>query len=243
MRNIKLIIEYNGKNYKGWQRQPSEITVQEVIEEAIYKITKEKVDLNGSGRTDGGVHALGQVANFYTNSNISGNNLRNALNTVLPKDVAIVESKEVDIEFHARYHSKGKKYKYIIYHDKIRSPLYSDYSYHVPYELDMNKIIESINKLIGTYDFTSFTSKKTDKENKVRTIYDISIEQKGKIIEITYSGNGFLYNMIRAITGTLIDIGRGKIKEDILDILKAKDRNRAGITAPSHALYLMEVYY
>lgn len=243
MTNVKLTIEYNGKNYKGWQKQPTEITVQDVIEKAIYKITREKVNLNGSGRTDGGVHASGQVANFYTNSNMCGSRFKYALNTVLPKDIAIVESEEVKKCFHARYDAKGKRYKYIIYNDKTRSPLCDDFSYHVSYDLDINNMTENAKKLIGTYDFTSFASNKTNKENKVRTIYDIKLEQKDKKIEIIYTGNGFLYNMVRVITGTLIDIERGKIKVDILDVLKAKDRTKAGITAPSCGLYLEEVYY
>lgn len=243
MRNIKLIIEYNGKNYKGWQKQPTEISIQEVIEKAIFKITREEVKLNGSGRTDRGVHALGQVASFYTNSRIEGSKFKNALNSVLPKDIAIRESEEVDKDFHARYSAKGKTYKYIIYNDKTRSPIHSEFSYHVPYDLDMNKFIQNTKKLIGTFDFTSFTSKGTSIENKVRTIYDIEIDQKDNLIEITYTGNGFLYNMIRIMTGTIVDISRGKINNDILDILKAKDRNKAGTTAPPQGLYLVKVYY
>jgi len=243
MKNIKLTIEYNGKNYRGWQKQPTETSVQETIEKAIYKITREEVKLNGSGRTDKGVHALGQVATFHTNSTIPGDKFRIALNSVLPKDIAIRESKEVDMEFHARYSAKGKTYIYIIYNDKIRSPIHDETSYHVSYDLDMNKMTSSALKLLGTHDFTSFTSSGTKVTNKVRTIHDIKIIEKNKLIEIRYTGNGFLYNMIRIITGTLIDISRGNIKEDILNILSAKDRNRAGITAPAKGLYLERVYY
>ncbi|MBS4537322.1 tRNA pseudouridine(38-40) synthase TruA [Clostridium sp. D2Q-11] len=243
MKNIKLIIEYNGKNYRGWQKQPTENSVQEVIEEGIKKITQKEVKLNGSGRTDSGVHALGQVATFYTDANIEGYKFKNALNSILPSDIVIKESEEIDISFHARYHAKAKTYKYIIYNNNTRSAIHRDFSYHVPYELDIDKLTISANRLIGTYDFTSFTSKKNSKKNKVRTIHDIDIVIKGKLIEIRYTGNGFLYNMVRIMTGTLVDIARGKIKEDILDIIKAKDRDRAGITAAAQGLYLEKVYY
>lgn len=243
MRNIKITIEYDGFNYKGWQKQPTEISIQEIIEDAIFKITRDKVKLEASGRTDKGVHAFGQTASFFTNSDIVEFKLMKGLNSVLPEDISIKKVEEVNSEFHARYHAKGKSYKYIIYNSQVRSPIYRNNAYHVPYKLDMNKFRQNVNMLIGTHDFTSFTSIKEGTDNKIRTIYNIDIEQKDDIIELTFKGSGFLYNMIRIIVGTLVDVARGRIKSNIKEIIDAKNRKRAGITAPSHALYLMEVYY
>ncbi|NBI05619.1 tRNA pseudouridine(38-40) synthase TruA [Senegalia massiliensis] len=243
MRNIKLTIEYDGSNYKGWQKQPTEISIQEIIEDAIFKITRDKVKLEASGRTDKGVHAFGQTASFFTNSDIVKYKLIRGLNSVLPDDISIRKVEEVNSEFHARYYAKGKSYKYIIYNSQVRSPIYRNNAYHVPYKLDMNKFRQNVNMLIGTHDFTSFTSIKEGTDNKIRTIYSIDIEQKNEVIELTFKGSGFLYNMIRIIVGTLVDVSRGRIKSNIEEIIDAKNRKRAGITAPSHALYLMEVYY
>ncbi|WP_130807941.1 tRNA pseudouridine(38-40) synthase TruA [Senegalia massiliensis] len=243
MRNIKITIEYDGFNYKGWQKQPTEISIQEIIEDAIFKITRDKVKLEASGRTDKGVHAFGQTASFFTNSDIVEFKLMRGLNSLLPEDISIRKVEEVNNEFHARYHAKGKSYKYIIYNSQVRSPIYRNNAYHVPYKLDMNKFRQNVNMLIGTHDFTSFTSIKEGTDNKIRTIYNIDIEQKDDIIELTFKGSGFLYNMIRIIVGTLVDVARGRIKSNIKEIIDAKNRKRAGITAPSHALYLMEVYY
>lgn len=243
MRNIKLTIEYNGKNYKGWQRQPDQPTVQQQIEDALYKITKEKININGSGRTDAGVHALGQIATFYTNSNIECEKIKLGLNSIIPLDIAITNSEEVNEEFHARFSAKRKIYKYVIYNNRVRSPILMDYSMHVPYKLDIYKMKEVSKELIGTYDFTSFTSTRSKVQNKVRTIYDIEIDKNEDMIEIRYTGNGFLYNMARILTGTLVDISRGIIKEDIQEIISAKDRKRAGTTAPPYGLYLLKVIY
>ncbi|MGO1369103.1 MAG: tRNA pseudouridine(38-40) synthase TruA [Senegalia sp. (in: firmicutes)] len=243
MRNIKLTIEYDGLNYKGWQKQPSQISIQEVIEDAIFKITREKVKLEASGRTDKGVHAFAQIANFKTDSNIVEYKMLKGINSVLPKDIVIRKVEEVDMDFHARYKAKGKTYKYIIYNSDIRNSIYRNHTYHVPYKLDMDKFRKNTQILIGTHDFTSFTSIKEGTDNKIRTIYSIDIIENGEMIELIFKGNGFLYNMIRIIVGTLIDISRGKIKEDINEVLKAKNRKIAGATAHSHALYLMEVYY
>lgn len=243
MRNIKLTIEYDGANYKGWQKQPTEISIQEIIEDAIFKITREKVKLEASGRTDKGVHAFGQTASFLTNSNIIDYKLKRGLNSVLPEDIVIRKVEEMDMDFHARYHSKGKTYKYIIYNSSTRNAIYRNYTYHVPYTLNMDKFKENVDMLIGTHDFTSFTSIKEGTDNKIRTIYSVDIIENGEMIELIFKGSGFLYNMIRIIIGTLVDISRGRIKEDINQIINATNRKRAGITAPSHALYLMEVYY
>lgn len=243
-RNIKLVIEYDGTNYHGWQSQPNQITIQQTIEEAIENITREKVHLKGSGRTDAKVHAYGQIANFRTNSNIPYENFKYALNSLLPKDISIKESCEVNIDFNARYDAVAKEYRYIIYNNKIRSPIIRNYSYHVPYELNFSYMEKAIKEFIGTHDFRAFMYSKSDMENTVRTILNANIEKNEKIIEITLKGNGFLYNMVRIITGTLVDVGRGKIKlEDIANIIESKKREKSGHTAPPQGLYLSKVFY
>ena len=244
MRNIKLIIEYDGTNYVGWQKQINGIGIQEKIEEAIFKITGEKVHLIGSGRTDSGVHARGQVANFYTKSKISGDRFKYAINTKLPFDIVIVESEEVDKDFHSRCDAKAKEYSYLIYNSTTRSPLYRNYSYHVFYVLDDNKMRQGANYLLGTHDFLAFTGSKNNLEDTCRTINSINLKRKGDFIKLNIRGNGFLYNMVRIIAGTLVDIGRGRIQpEDIPNIIKSKDRKCAGPTAAAQGLYLEKVYY
>ena len=244
MRNIKLIIEYDGTNYVGWQKQINGIGIQEKIEDAIFETTGERVHLTGSGRTDSGVHARGQVANFYTKSQISGDRFKHALNTRLPSDIAILKSEEVDKDFHSRHDAKGKEYSYLIYNSNIRSPLYRNYSYHVSYVLDYEKMCQGANYFLGTHDFLSFTGSKNTLEDTYRTINNIKLKRKENFIKLNIEGNGFLYNMVRIIAGTLIDVGRGKIPpEDIPDIIKAKDRKRAGHTAAAQGLYLEKVYY
>lgn len=244
MRNIKLTIEYDGSRYYGWQKQPDYICIQDEIEKALKKITNENIEINGSGRTDKGVHAKGQVASFVTNSKIDAYKFKLAINSLLPKDIAILTSEEVHLDFHARFSAVGKKYKYLIYNDKIRSPINRNYTYHVFYELDLDKIKESAKYLIGTHDFAGFMASGSVIKDTVRTIYDINIEKRNKILEINVNGNGFLYNMVRIIVGTLVDIGRNNLSVDsINEILLLKDRTLAGHTAPPQGLYLDEVYY
>jgi len=244
VRNIKLIIEYDGTNYHGWQRQKNALTVQGVIEDAIFSLTKEKVSLIGASRTDEGVHALGQVANFYTNSKIPPEMFSYALNSVLPDDIVIKESSEVDYNFHSRYLAKGKKYRYIIYNHKHPSALLKNYSMHVPYELNFEEMAKASQFFKGKYDFTSFKASGSSAKTSIRTIWETSLVKKDNLIIFEICGDGFLYNMVRIIAGTLIDVGLGKItSEDIISIIEAKDRNKAGKTAPPQGLYLVEIYY
>ncbi len=244
MRNIKLIIEYDGTNYYGWQKQPNYTSVQGEIEKAIEIITREKIKLNGAGRTDKGVHAKGQVASFCTNSSIPSDKFKFALNSVLPRDIAIKESSDMKQEFHARYNAIGKQYKYVVYNNRIRSALYKNYSYHIPYELDINKIIKAKSYFLGTHDFTSFSSTQTTVKNKIRTIHNIDINKINDIIEMNVRGNGFLYNMVRIIVGTLIEVGSNRINIDELKgIMELKNRCNAGHTAPPQGLYLEKVFY
>lgn len=244
MKNIKLTIEYEGTNYSGWQKQENAITIQEKIEDAIENLTKDKVKLIGSGRTDGGVHALGQVANFHTNSSIPGQKYKYALKFLLPDDIAIMESEEVELDFHSRFDATRKKYKYVVYNGELPRAIYRNFSYHVPYDIDMNKMMEASQHLIGTHDFAAFMATNSDVNSTIRTIYDISIEKKEDLIEFSIEGNSFLRNMVRIIVGTLLYVGFGRInKDDLPKIILDKKREGAGPTAPPQGLFLEKVYY
>lgn len=244
MRNIKLTIEYDGKCYNGWQKQPNKLNIQGEIERAIYNITKEEVDLIGSGRTDAGVHALGQVANFKTNSEISIEKLPLAINSQLKNSIVIKEAEEVDERFHSRYNAKHKTYRYIINNSKCGTAIYRNLEYSYPFKLDVEKMKQASIYFEGEHDFKAFKSSGTSSKNSVRTIYKAIVKQEGEKIIIELTGNGFLYNMVRIISGTLLDVGLGKIKpEEIPEIIESKDRQRAGKTLPPYGLYLVEVKY
>lgn len=243
MKNYKITIQYNGSNYCGWQKQPNSLGIQGNIENAIYEITKEKVKLIGSGRTDAGVHALGQVANFSLNSDISFDKIPNALNSKLPKDISIIDCVLVDENFHSRYSAKGKTYRYLIHNSSFRNPIYKDISYQVKYDINIEKMKEEAKYLLGKHDFIGFMSSNSQVKDTTREIYDISFLYIDDILCIEITGNGFLYNMVRIIIGTLVDIGRGKINISLKDIISSKDRNMAGHTAPAHGLFLKKVYY
>ena len=243
MRNLKLTIQYDGTKYCGWQKQPNSSGIQGTIEYAIYEITKEKVNIIGSGRTDAGVHALGQVANFKTNSNIPAARIPDALNAKLPKDISIIDCQEVSDDFHSRYSATGKIYRYLIYNKPYRSPLYKDISYHVRYDLDIQKMRVEAQSLLGTHEFKGFMSSGSSVKDTVRTIHNISIEESGDLIVLEVEGNGFLYNMVRIIVGTLVDIGRGRIDKPLEEIIASQDRGEAGHTAPAHGLFLKKVHY
>lgn len=243
MRNLKLTIQYDGTKYCGWQKQPNSSGIQGTIEYAIYEITREKVNIIGSGRTDAGVHALGQVANFKTNSNIPAARIPDALNAKLPKDISIIDCQEVSDDFHSRYSATGKIYRYLIYNKPYRSPLYKDISYHVRYDLDIQKMRVEAQSLLGTHEFKGFMSSGSSVKDTVRTIHNISIEESGDLIVLQVEGNGFLYNMVRILVGTLVDIGRGRIDKPLEEIIASQDRGEAGHTAPAHGLFLKKVHY
>ena len=244
MRNIKLTIEYDGKCYNGWQKQPNKLYIQGEIERAIYNITKEEVDLIGSGRTDAGVHALGQVANFKTNSQISIEKLPLAINSQLKNSIVIKEAEEVNERFHSRYNAKRKTYRYIINNSKCGTAIYRNLEYSYPFKLDAEKMKQASKYFEGEHDFKAFKSSGTSSKNSVRTIYKAIVKQEGEKIIIELTGNGFLYNMVRIISGTLLDVGLGKIQpEEIPEMIESKDRQRAGKTLPAHGLYLVEVKY
>ena len=244
MRNIKLIIEYDGKGFNGWQKQPDRLNIQGEIEKAIEEITGEKVDLTASGRTDAGVHSLGQTANFKTDSKIPTEKFAKAINSRLKKSIVIKSAEEVDEKFHSRYSVKSKTYRYIINNSENGTAIYRGLEYHVPMKLDYEKMNETIKYFIGEHDFKAFKASGTSSKSSVRKILDGSVRKEGERVIIEVTGTGFLYNMVRIISGTLLDVGLGKIKpEDIPSIIESKDRTKAGKTLPAHGLYLLQVNY
>ena len=244
MRNIKLTIEYDGKDFNGWQKQPNKLNIQGTIEQAIKNITGEEVELNASGRTDAGVHALGQVANFKTNSQIPIEKFAIAINSRLKKSIIIINAEEVDERIHSRLTCKRKTYRYIINNSIEGSAIYRNLETHIPQKLDINKMEKALKYFEGEHDFKAFKASGTSSKNSVRTIYKTNIYKENNRIYIELTGNGFLYNMVRIIVGTLVEVGLGKIEpEKIQDIIKSKKRENAGKTLPPNGLYLVNVEY
>ena len=245
MRNIKLTIEYDGKDFNGWQKQPNKLNIQGEIEKAIERITGEEVVLNASGRTDAGVHALGQVANFKTNSKIPIEKIPIALNTNLKKSIRIKSAEEVDERFHSRLSCKRKTYRYIINNSKYGTAIYRNLETCIPVKLNVDNMKEAVKYFEGEHDFKAFKASGTSSKSSVRTIYKAEVIEKDEDrIYIELTGNGFLYNMVRIIAGTLVDVGLGKIQpNEIKNIIESKDRKNAGKTLPPQGLYLLKVEY
>ncbi|MBR2786499.1 MAG: tRNA pseudouridine(38-40) synthase TruA [Clostridia bacterium] len=245
MRNIKLVIEYDGKDFNGWQKQPNKLNIQGEIERAIMEITKENnIELNASGRTDAGVHALGQVANFKTNSNIPIEKFPIAINTKVKKSIVIKSAEEVEERFHSRYNCKQKTYRYIINNSEYGSAIYRNQEYHIPQKLDIEAMKNAIKFFEGEHDFKGFKASGTSSKNSIRKIYKTNIEVHNERIFIELTGSGFLYNMVRIISGTLVDVGLGKINaNNIPAIILSGDRQMAGKTLPPQGLYLLSVEY
>lgn len=244
MRNIRLTIEYDGKDFNGWQKQPNKLNIQGEIERAIEEITGEKVDLIASGRTDAGVHALAQMANFKTNSNLPVEKYPIALNTKLKKSIRIQKAEEVEEDFHSRYHCKQKTYRYVINNSEQGSSIYRNLEYFVPNKLNVEKMQKAVKYFEGEHDFKAFKASGTSSKSSVRTIYKGKVEKQGDRIIIELTGNGFLYNMVRIIAGTLVDVGLEKIKpSEIPEIIEKGERIRAGKTLPPQGLYLVKVEY
>lgn len=244
MANVALTVQYKGKHYCGFQRQPDVLSVQEVLEEALSKTFKENISVVASGRTDAGVHALGQVVNFHVETTIDIGNMPKVINYHLPRDISIVDAKFVDENFSARFDAKSKVYKYVIYNNKNRSGVYDEFSFNFPHKLDIELMKSGVMGIIGTHDFTSFMGRDSVVKDGIRTIYSIDIQRCGDFVEITFHGKSFLRNMIRIIVGSLCDIGRGKLPVDFLEnSLIHKDRSKAGFTAPAQGLFLIEVRY
>ena len=230
----------------GWQRQPKKLNIQGEIEEAIKSITgDEEINLIASGRTDAGVHSFGQTANFVTkNDKIPIDKFAIAINSRLKKSIVIQSAEEVDERFHSRYSVKSKTYKYIINNSPNGTAIYRGLECHIPQKLNVDEMKKAAKYFEGEHDFKGFKASGTSSKSSVRTIYSASVENNRNKIEIVLTGNGFLYNMVRIISGTLVDVGLGKIKaEDIPNIIDSRDRNLAGKTLPAHGLYLMKVEY
>ena len=253
MRNIKLTTEYDGSLYHGWQKQSRESldclpTVQGEIEEAILKLTGVHSDVFGCSRTDAGVHAFGHVSNFHTEATIPPDKFYFALNTVLPKTIRVKNSCEVPDDFHARFSCKGKKYLYKIYNSPTMSALLQNRAWFEPTPLNVEKMAEAASLFKGTHDFTAFQAVGCTAKSTVKTIFDakVWVESEDRLQEISFevSGDSFLYNMVRIMAGTLVEVGKGKIQpHEIPDIILSKDRRKGGATAPPHGLYLKEVWF
>ncbi|TKB23631.1 tRNA pseudouridine(38-40) synthase TruA [Desulfopila sp. IMCC35006] len=249
--NIRLLISYDGTDFSGWQRQRHDRTIQGEIERCLTLMTREEIHLHGAGRTDAGVHAEGMVAHFATGSPLSCHTFLRGLNGMLPGAIRILDAVQVSPDFHARFSAIGKRYQYIIYTGSILPPHLRLYSVHVTAKLDLSTINNCLPLLEGTHDFSSFeNSGSRDKSNcsgrgAVRTIHQAKlIQQTPDMLIFQFIGDGFLRNMVRNLVGTLLDVGRKKLTvEEFSTILQAKDRTRAGATAPAHGLFLKEVLY
>lgn len=244
LKRIMLTVAYDGTNYCGWQTQKNGLSVEEVINTALSEMLGENINIIGASRTDAGVHAYGNVAIFDTESRIPGEKFSYALNRYLPDDIVIQSSTEVDLEFHPRHCNCKKTYEYKILNRKFPLPVERLYSHFLYYDLDVEKMRQAADFLTGTHDFKSFCSVNTHVKDTVRTIYSIDVEKSGEMVIIRVVGNGFLYNMVRIIAGTLIQAGTGQITpEKLQDILEKRDRSAAGPTAPAKGLSLVRIEY
>ena len=244
MRRIHLIVEYDGTAYAGWQRQANAMTVQEKLERAILKLTGEELCVSGASRTDAGVHALGQSAHFDTESRIPADKFSFALNTMLPPDIRVTRSEEVSPEFHARFSTRGKRYRYLFHAAPHAGALTRNTHAHVIYPLDVERMQAEAQDLVGTHDFAAFAASGSVVKDTVRTICSAEVTASGSEIQLIVEGSGFLYNMVRIIAGTLIGVGSGKLEPGAFRrAIASGDRLDLGITAPAHGLTLMEVFY
>lgn len=238
-------MEYDGTNYHGWQTQENAVSIQETIERALSKVMCHPVQVIGAGRTDAGVHAFGQAANFFTMCSIPVEKIPYALNAILPDDIVIKSAEAVAEEFHARYSAQGKKYRYIINNSKLPSAINRLKEYFCPYNLDYESMRKALQLITGEHDFKGFMAAGSKVKDTFRTVYKAEMkEESGSRLVFELTGNGFLYNMVRIIVGTIIDLGRGRLSlKDVESILKEGDRKKAGQTVPPQGLYLVEVYY
>jgi tRNA pseudouridine38-40 synthase len=245
-RNIKLILEYDGTNYHGWQSQRGSgmPTIQDALEEALRKLTKENIRTVSSGRTDAGVHALGHVANFPTQSRIPAEAWTPALNSLLPADIRILASEEVPADFHARFSAKGKQYRYLVLARRAPPALRRNHVWHVDRKLNLAAMQRAALVLVGKHDFSSFRSAGCSAKTPVRSLKALTIRKKGDCIEFTLEADAFLMHMARNIVGTLVEAGLGRLThDDVKRILRSRDRTKAGGIAPARGLYLVTVFY
>lgn len=245
IRNFRIIIQYDGTKYQGWQKQVStDNTIQGKLETLLSKMCESSVEIQGAGRTDAGVHALGQVANFHIETDKTAEEIMQYMNQYLPQDISVISCKEAGDRFHARLNATGKHYQYSVW-NSLEKPVFNrNYTHQVPEQLDMDAIWEAISCLVGTHDFQSFTSTKRGKKSTVRTIDAIDIERKDKELVFHFRGDGFLYHMVRILMGTLVEVGLGiRSAEDIPNVIEACDRSKAGHLIPAKGLTLVEVTY
>lgn len=255
MKYIKLIIEYDGTNYQGWQTQRSGQTIQDIMSKTISGITGEQIKLTSAGRTDAGVHALGQVAVFRTDSILSADTLKRALNAKFPRDMRILAAEELDSEFHPRYRAVKKSYFYLIEKTQKQSVFLHRYTWRIPVRLDIDSMSKAAALLLGEHDFSAFRGAGCGARTTIRTIHSITLSRydsidfmaariQGDFIKIQIEANAFLRHMVRNIVGTLTEVGKGRIQpETVIDILNSHDRKMAGPTAPAKGLFLEKVYY
>ena len=250
MRNIKLILEYDGSGFFGFQKQPGRPTIQENLERALTKLLNRPSKIKGaSGRTDAGVHAACQTVHFKTDSKLSPAKIQTGLNALLPPSIAVTGIEEAPADFHARFSPSNKTYLYQIWNHPVRSPLKSAWSYHVPQPLSLTKMRQASKFLIGRLDFSSFCAsdpakKEKEKRSNVRCLKRLEIQKRGSLIQIEIQADGFLYHMVRNIVGSLIQVGQGKRDpKEVAQVLAARDRRKAGPTAPAHGLILKAVTY
>lgn len=244
MRRLVLTIQYDGSRYHGWQVQKNAVTVQEVFQNAVEKVFKSRLDVKGCSRTDAGVHANMYVLSLDTDTDISCDGVIMALNSHLPKDIAVIGCREGTGDFHPRYSCTSKEYVYKLYNGRIRDPFLSSYAYHYRYPVDADYLNEQAQAFVGTYDYCGFCSAKSKVEDTVRTVKAFSVCRQDDMVIFKVEADGFLYNMVRIMVGTLLFIAQGRIKENELkDIILSKDRKRAGKTAPPQGLYLNKVNY
>lgn len=237
-------MEYDGTNYAGWQVQPGQDTIQGCLEVALRTITGEDVRVIGSGRTDAGVHALGQVAHFKTRSQMTVEEFRRALNGLLPRDIAVREVFEEAEDFHARHSAKRKLYRYVVFQGKVRSAFGHRYGWDVGYSLDVATMRRAASHLVGTHDFSAFRASSCAAKSPTRTVHRLEIFEQDRDIIFLAEADGFLQHMVRTIVGTLVDVGRGGLKPDVVKaLLESRERSQAGPTAPPQGLFLLEVTY
>ncbi|MFO0888762.1 MAG: tRNA pseudouridine(38-40) synthase TruA [Isosphaeraceae bacterium] len=244
MRNIKLTLAYDGTDFHGWQRQPGLRSVQEEVERAIERLTQARANVTASGRTDAGVHALGQVAHFYTASRHSCEVVARALNALLPPDVRVLEAEERPQAFHATLDARSKRYRYVIDNGPVACPFGLRYSWHISHRLADDRMHRAGQALLGRHDFRSFETEWPNRTSSVRTIFDLAVTRVDSQVWVEVEADGFLYNMVRAITGTLARVGSGKRPESwVGEVLRAETRVEAGPTAPAQGLFLLKVRY